>query len=244
MSSPSAATDETRSQDSVHASSQFAAGAALSDTVSSVRHAGRLPGGSSTVTSRAPNVAYSRGMAAARARSASPGLRRSPSPLGLSVAQQCARLAEQSTATAISGVGRVEKETRHVREMVEATTAEARSVRGDVESCVATLAAAADASAARTTEEISSRVKEVVEYSDAQASRVAVDVTQRLEKEIVAVATSTTATAEVMTRTVVEGVRRDIQAQLEQNRADALWREQEAQHRVEEISRQLQNLTD
>ena len=52
---------------------------------------GRLPGGSSTVTSRAPNVAYSRGMAAARARSASPGLRRSPSPLGVSVrATSCA----------------------------------------------------------------------------------------------------------------------------------------------------------
>ena len=56
-----------------------------------------------------------------------------------------------------------------VREMVEATTAEARSVRGEVESRVATLAVAADASTARATEEISSRVKEVAEYSDAQA---------------------------------------------------------------------------
>ena len=94
----------------------------------------------------------------------------------------CARLAEQSAAMAISGVGRVEEETRRVRQMVEATMAEARSVHGDVESRVATLAAAADASAARTAEEISSRVKEAVEYSDAQASRVAADVTQRLEK--------------------------------------------------------------
>ena len=42
---------------------------------------------------------------------------------------------------------------------------------------------------------------------------------------------------------VVEGVWRDIQAQLEQTRADALQREQEAQHRVEEISKQLQTLT-
>ena len=92
-------------------------------------------------------------------------------------------------------------------------------------------------------EEISSRVKEVVEYSDAQASRVTADVTQRLEKEIVAAATSTAATAKINTRTVVEGVRRDIQAQLEQTRVDALRREQEAQHRVEEISKQLQTLT-
>ena len=75
-------------------------------------------------------------------------------------------------------------------------------------------------------------------------SCIAADVTQRLESEIVAAATSTAATAEVTMRTVVEGVRRDIQVQIEQNRADALWREQEAQHRVEEISKQLQTLTD
>ena len=53
----------------------------------------------------------------------------------------------------------------------------------------------------------------------------AADVTHRLEREIVAAVTSTAATAEVTMRTVVEGVRRDIQAQLEQNRADTLWRE-------------------
>ena len=51
-------------------------------------------------------------------------------------------------------------------------------------------------------------------------------------------------TAEVMMRTVIEGVRRDIQAQIEQNCADALRREQEAQSKITEISKQLQNLTD
>ena len=45
-------------------------------------------------------------------------------------------------------------------------------------------------------------------------------------------------------RTVVEGVRRDIQAQLEQTRADSLRRETEAQHRIEDISKQLQALTE
>ena len=43
-------------------------------------------------------------------------------------------------------------------------------------------------------------------------------------------------------RTVVEGVRRDIRAQIEQIRADALQREQEMQRRVEEISTLLQTL--
>ena len=88
------------------------------------------------------------------------------------------QLAEQIASMAISGVGRMEAEIRCVREMVEATTAEARSVRGEVKSRVTTLAAVADASTTCATEEIVSRVKEVVEYSDAQASRIAVDVTQ------------------------------------------------------------------
>ena len=146
MSSPTGVSDETRScRTRCIPVRNLRLGMALADTASSARHIGRLPGGSSTVMSRAPNVTYSRGMAAARARSASPGLRRSPSPLGVLVAQRRARLAEQSAATAISGVGHVEQETRRVREMVEATTAEARSVRGNVESRVATLAAAADA---------------------------------------------------------------------------------------------------
>ena len=137
----------------------------------------------------------------------------------------------------------MEAETHHVCEMVEATTAEARSVRGEVESRIATLAAAADVSTTCATEEIASCVKQVAEYFNAQMLHVTADVTQRLEHEIVAAATST-ATAEVMTHTVVEGVRRDIQVQLDQNRADALRREEEAQHRVQEISNQLQTLTE
>ena len=81
-------------------------------------------------------------------------------------------------------------------------------------------------------------------YSDAQALCIAADVTLRLEGEIVAAVTSTAATAEIMMRTVVEGVRRDIQAQIEQTRADALRREQEVQRRIEEVSTLLQTLTD
>ena len=79
---------------------------------------------------------------------------------------------------AISGVGRVEAETRRVREMVEATTAEARAVRGEIESRAVTLATAADTSAICATEDIVSRMKQVAEYSDAQALRVSADVTQ------------------------------------------------------------------
>ena len=57
------------------------------------------------------------------------------------------------------GVGRIADETRHVRELVEATSAEAKSVHGEVESRVASLAPKADASASREMEEISGCVR-------------------------------------------------------------------------------------
>ena len=70
---------------------------------------------------------------AAHSRSVSLGQRRSPSPLGLLVAQCCTQLAEQTSESALSGVGRIEDETRHVRELVEETTVEARFVHDEVE---------------------------------------------------------------------------------------------------------------
>ena len=191
-----------------------------------------------------PNSAYSRGRAAARSRSASPRPRRVLSPVGLSVAQRRAQLAKQTAATAASGVGRVAEETRRVCELVEATTAEARSVRGEVKSHVAQMAAAAEANAVRAVEHILAEVKHVAAYSDAQASRVAADVTARLEHEVQAAATSTAATAELTMRTVVEGVRRDIQAQLDANRADALKRSEEVVAQVCELSAQLASLAE
>ena len=178
MSSPMGVNDETRSQDSVHASSQYAAQTVLEDTASSVRGRDAPPGVTVQWLSNPPNAAFDQRMKDARSRSISPRPRRVVSP-SLSMAQLCARVAEQTVATAVSGVGRVERETRCVREMVEATTAEAKSVRDDVESRIAVLAAAAaDASATRANEEIASRVRQVAEYSETQASRVTVDVTQ------------------------------------------------------------------
>ena len=181
MSSPTGVNDETRSQDSVHASSQYAAETALEDTASSVRGMGAPPGVTVQWLSNTPNTAFDRRMRDARSRSISPRLRKVVSP-SLSVAQLRTRAAKQTAATAVSGVGRVEEETHCVHEMVEATAAEAKSVRDDVESHVVILAAAADASTTCANEEIASRVRQVTEYSDAQALRVAVGITQRLEK--------------------------------------------------------------
>ena len=135
----------------------------------SVLAMGVLPGVMVQWLSNTPNTAFDRQMRDNRSRSISPRTRRVVSP-SLSVAQLRARAAEQTAATAVSGVGRVEEETRRVRKMVEAMVAEANSVRDDVESRIAVLAAAADASATRANEEIASRVRQVAQYSDAQAS--------------------------------------------------------------------------
>ena len=248
MSSPqsgkSQSPDETRTQDSMRGSSQYGAVDALEDTASSVHQGRALQTVTRVSGGTLPNSAYSHGRAAARSQSASPRPRRVLSPVGLSVAQRRAQLAEQTAATAASGVGRVAEETRRVRELVEATTAEARSVRGEVESHVAQMAAAAEANAARTEERVTAEVKRVAAYSDAQASKVAADVTARLEQEMQATATSTAATAKLTTRTVVEGVRRDIQAQLDATRADALRRSEEATAQVRELSVQLASLAE
>ena len=144
----------------------------------------------------------------------------------------------------MSGVGCVEAEVRRVRAMMDATSGEAQSVRTQVESRIPTLAAAAETGTARVAAELGSQIKKVAEYTDAQTLRVAADVSQRLEKEINAAVTSTTTMAEITTRTIVEGVRRDIQAQLDAYCADALRREEEQRKRVQEISAQLQTLTD
>ena len=84
----------------------------------------------------------------------------------------------------MSGVGRIADESHRVRELVETTGAEARSVRGEFGSKVDTLAVKADASTAHIVEEMMGRVWEVVAYSEAQASCIAETITQQLEREI------------------------------------------------------------
>ena len=74
-------------------------------------------------------------------------------------------------------------------------------------------------------------------------SRIAETVTQQLEREIHAAAMSTATTAKIQTCVAVEGMCRDVQAQFEQNRADALRREEESQRKVEQIAEQLHKLT-
>ena len=66
--------------------------------------------------------------------------------------------------SAMSSVGRVTEETRHVRNVTEATIAEAKSVHGEVESRVASLADPAKASTAHIVDVLSEHVQEVVAH--------------------------------------------------------------------------------
>ena len=91
---------------------------------------------------------------AAHSRSVSPGQRRSPTPFGLSVIQRCTRLAEQMVESALSGVGRIKDETRRIHKLVEATSAEARSVHDEVEAKGATLAMQTAASMSQVVEAV------------------------------------------------------------------------------------------
>ena len=118
--------------------------------------------------------------------------------------------------------------------------AEARSVHGVVKSRVAVISARADASAAHVVEVLSKHVQKSAAETEATMLRTVGTVVQQLEQEIAVAATSTAATAEITMRTAVDGMRRDVQAQIDQNRADTLCRTEEAQRKVEEVSNELQ----
>ena len=139
----------------------------------------------------------------------------------------------------MSGVGCVAEETRLVCGVAEAPIAKVKSVHDVVENKLASLVVQAKASTAHITGVFSKRVEEMAAYSKVQTSRVAEVVTQQLEREIQAVATSTATTAEVQTCTVVEGMHREIQAQIKQNHANAQCRDEMTQRSVSQIEADL-----
>ena len=67
--------------------------------------------------------------------------------------------------------------------------------------------------------------------------------THQLEKEIEAATASAATVAEIQTRTAMEGMRRDVQAQIKQNCTDAQWRDEENQKTIQQIAASLENLT-
>ena len=167
----------------------------------------------------------------------------SPPPLGMSIAQRCARMAEQIAGSAFYGVSAITQETRRAQSVAEATAAEARSVRGEVENKVAKLTHHAEASISQAANVLFSQVQQVVAQTSTEMSRIAEKVTQQLESEINATASSTAVAAEVNTRAAVEGMRRDVQSQLDQIYEDSRHREEEMRRQMDEVATGLEILT-
>ena len=94
------------------------------------------------------------------------------------VAQRCAQLATQTAESAMSGVGRVAEETRHVRSVVEAAIAEAAAVSSRMEQKVASVIAQAEKTAVQAVSELAEHVRETVVETEAQTSRTVGSVVQ------------------------------------------------------------------
>ena len=129
------------------------------------------------------------------------------SPLGASVAQWRVQLAEQATESAISGVGHIAEETHRARGIAEAAIAKAKSVHGEVESRVASLAVQAKASTTHIANALSKCVSEVMAQTEAKTPRAIGTMAQQLEREIEVVAISTATTSKQKTRSAVDGLR-------------------------------------
>ena len=95
-----------------------------------------------------------------------------------------ARTMEWKAETAMSSVGQVADQAFCARTAADDAIAEARSVREQVESRIADLAARTETVASSVIGELSGQVAEAVERSQADTSRAVEGAIQQLEKEI------------------------------------------------------------
>ena len=77
-----------------------------------------------------------------------------------------------------------------------------------------------------------------------QTSHPTEEIKQQLEQNIEVDVLNVTVTSENITRTTIEEVRHDVQAQFEQTRADAQRREAETRTQVEKIAEGFSTLTE
>ena len=84
----------------------------------------------------------------------------------------------------------------------------------------------------------------MVEQTHSQMLRIVGDAVQQLEREIEVAASSATATSGHATKTAVADVRRELQAQLELNRAESQRRDADAREQMAEIVANLATLMD
>ena len=178
-----------------------------------------------------------------RGRSASPVLRRATSPLGVSVAQRRAQLAERTAESALSSIGQVADVVRIARAEAATAAANAQSAIGTVQTIATSLFAHTDAATAKAMSEMEARVQRVASYSDAQTSQAIATLRQQLESEMVSVAVSADETAAKRTHDAEERIRREVEAKLQQEQATTRQQADETCTAIEDIAAKLDRLT-
>ena len=156
----------------------------MEDTTTSVLCGGQVPGSSTTISSRASNSTFARGCTLSRSCSVSPELRRTVSPVGLSIVQCCSQLAERTLETAMFSIGHIAEATRQAHGVAKAAIAEATTMRSHVESRITAL-------------------QEKVEFS---MSRAIGEVSRWLEQSLEAVALGTIVASACNTHATVQGL--------------------------------------
>ena len=90
----------------------------------------------------------------------------------------------------------------------------AESVQETIQSQVASFSTQAKLSTAKVVEVMEMRVQQLVAHTDVQMSCITTEVTQQLESEIDATVMSMAAMASLHMRKAIEGMRRNLQAEL------------------------------
>ena len=162
-------TPSVKSSDSVTSPARQSPSADVQDTASSVQAMGPPPDVTVQVIPDElrpgrPNSTYAQRIRDTRTRSVSPRPRRAVSP-SLSVAQSRARTAETKADVALSRTGAIADQTIRAQATAEDAIAEARAVRGSVESRIEEFAQRAEASTSSVLGEVAGEVKRVMEQT-------------------------------------------------------------------------------
>ena len=190
------------------------------DTGSSVLAMGAPPGVTVQWLTNTPNIVFDQRMRDTRARSQSPRPRRAISPSS-SVAQICAKTAEQKADAALSSTGQIADQTMRAQSVADDAIAEARAVGEEVESQISELVQRAEISTSSALGEVTGKFRRAVEQTQVQPSHTIGTVVQQLEKEIEVAASGATAMSESVTRMVVAEVRSNFEAQLDHTCAES-----------------------
>ena len=125
---------------------------------------GAPPGVTVQWLTNTPNAAFTQRMRDTHPRSVSPRQRRVVSP-SLSVAQSCAWTAELKADTALSSAEKIADQTIRAQSVANDAIAEARAVRGEVESRITELTRRAEINTSSVLGKVTGEVKRVVEQT-------------------------------------------------------------------------------